>query len=244
MPERPKFVKDLVTKFTKANVPHFFKYAKDKDEWQVSEINNSFVNKLNNIIPNPRINCRSIGLGTVDYKLLMSNPDIECKVVFTDRGKLIKEKTDPLIVKYCELNSKYHFSLDNALKVDRTFSTEVLMNSQVRQDLKYKRISDEIKYELSQCGYTDNEIADILVKFLYGIKASKHKVALWLCYGDYILSNLEKHFKPQTKPIQCVDCGKWFEVGNKDNKTCRCYDCVNEHKRELIRLRVKKYREK
>ena len=47
------------------------------DEYQVEEINYSFVNKLNNIIPNPRINCRSIGLGKIDYRLLMNNQDIE-----------------------------------------------------------------------------------------------------------------------------------------------------------------------
>ena len=91
MPERPKFVRELVTLFTKENVPHFFKYAKDKEEWQVSEINNCFVNRLNNIIPNPRINCRGLGLDKVDHTLLMNNPDIDCRVVFTDRGKLIKE---------------------------------------------------------------------------------------------------------------------------------------------------------
>lgn len=244
MPERPKFVKELVTKFTKTNVPHFFKYAKDKDEWQVSEINNSFVNKLNSIIPNPRINCRGLGLGNIDYSLLMSNPDIECKVEFTDKGKLIKEKTDPLIVKYCELNKKYSFSINNASKVDNSFSAEVLKNSKIKQDIKYKKISDEIKYELSQFGYTDREIADILVKFSYGIKESKHKMVLWLCYGDYILENLEKHFKLQTKVIQCIDCGEWFEVSNKDNKTCRCHNCTNEHKRELTRLRVQKHRTK
>ena len=42
----------------------------------------------------------------------MHNPDIECRVDFTDRGKLIKEKTDPLIVKYCELSSKHHFQIN------------------------------------------------------------------------------------------------------------------------------------
>ena len=91
-------------------------------------------------------------------------------------------------------------------------------------------------------GYSDMEVADILVKFLYGIKESKHKMVLWLCYGDYIYENLSNHMKLQTKDIQCIDCGKWFSVSIKDNKTCRCNECNVEHKRELNRLRVQKYR--
>lgn len=241
-PERPKGIKELITEHTKDNLPHFFKYAKDKNDSQVINVNGSFVNKLNHIIPNPRINCRRLGLNDIDYKLLMSNPDIECKVMFTDKGKIIKEETDPLIVKYCELSKEHRFSLDNALRVQNAFSSEVLMKSQLRQDLIYKRISDEIKQELSQYGYTDSEVADILVKFLYGIKKTKYKATLWLCYGDIVFENLEKNVKCKTKEIQCIDCGEWIEVKNKDTGTCRCAECTAEHKRELARLRKRKQR--
>ena len=230
-PERPEFAKELITKYTKENVPHFFKYAKDKNDNQVTVKNESFVNKLdnNNVIPNPRINFRNIGLGKIDYIFMMNNPGVECKVAFTDKGKLIKEETDPLIVKYCELNKMHHFALDSTLKFDNAFSSEVLSKSQVRHDMKYRKVYDEIKEELSKFGYTDYEVADILVKFLYGIKKSKHKSALWLCYGDIIVENLERYCKPQTKAIKCVDCGEWFEVGIKDNRTRRCHECKLEY---------------
>ena len=227
-PERPDFAKELITGYTKENVPHFFKYAKDKSENQIVDANDSFVNKLDKMIPNPRINCRKLGLGQIDYRFMMDNPDIECRVSFTDKGKLIAEETDPLIVKYCELNKMHHFALDNTLKFDNTFSAEVMSKSQVRHDMKYKKVYDEIKEELSGFGYTDCEVSDILVKFLYGVKQSKHKSALWLCYGDIIVENLERYFKPQTKAVKCVDCGQWFEVGIKDNRTCRCHECKIE----------------
>lgn len=243
MPERPKFVRELVTSFTKENVPHFFKFAKDKEEHQVSKLNNSFVNKLNKIIPNPRINCRKLGLDKIDYTLLMNNPDIECKVVFTDRGKIVKEETDPLIVKYYELNKKYGYSINNAKKSDKSFSYEILKNSKLRQDLRYKKIYLDIKQELSVFGYSDMEVSDILVKFLYGIKESKHKMVLWLCYGDYIYENLSNKIKFQTKTIQCVDCGEWIYIPVKDNKRCRCDECNAEYKREQTRLRVQRHRQ-
>ena len=241
-PERPREIKELITSHTKELLPHFFEYAKDKSEHQVLGANETFVNKLESMIPNPRINTRKLGLGKIDYIFMMSNPDIECKVEFTDKGKLIKEKTDPLIVKYCELNSKHHFALESSLRIDKTFSADSIRKSQYMQHLKCKRASDEIKYELSQFGYSDEEVADILVKFLYGVKKSKHKVALWMCYGDYILNNLEKYFKPQTKVVQCVDCGEWFEVGIFDSATCRCEECNINHKRYLARLRKQKQR--
>jgi hypothetical protein len=43
MPTRPEWFKPMVSKFTQNPVPHFFKYAKDKEEHQVAELNDCFV---------------------------------------------------------------------------------------------------------------------------------------------------------------------------------------------------------
>lgn len=241
-PERPEFAKELITGYTNENVPHFFKYAKDKNKSQVVESNKSFVNKLDKMIPNPRINCRKLGLNPIDCYLMMDNPDIECKVELTDKGKIVKENTDPLIVRYCELSKNHYLSLGDALRIDQTFSAEVLMKSRIKKDLKYKKAHDEIKEELSKFGYSDKEIADILVKFLYSVGKSKHKAALWLCYGDIIVENLEKYFKPQTKAVQCVDCGEWFEIGIFDSKTDRCEECYKEYRKAYYREKKREQR--
>lgn len=233
-PERPEHIHEIITGYTKENLPHFFTYAKDKSENQVVDINNSFVNKLNKVIPNPRINCRYLGLGKIDYNLLMNNPDIECRAKL-DRGRLVEDETDPLIVKYCELNSNHHFSMDSVSSSDK---------SKNKNDLKYDAIKNDMKYELSQFGYSDVEIADILIKYLYGVKNSRYKEALWLCYGDIIVENLEVYFKPQTKAIQCIDCGEWIEVNIKDNETCRCNECKKEHLKQVRREQNKRAYEK
>lgn len=39
----------------------------------------------------------------------------------------------------------------------------------------------------------------------------------------------------KTKIIQCIDCGEWFEVDIKDNKSCRCDTCQLERKRSIDR---------
>lgn len=240
MPERPDFVKKLVTKFTKVNVPYFFKYAKDKEDFQVAEINNSFVNKLSTIIPNPRINCRKLGLKTIDYRLLMKNPKINFNIEFTDNGKLVKENTDPMIVKYYELNQKYHFKIDT--ECVNTIKGDMLTNTQAKQDIFFKVITEEIKTELLKYGRSEDEIADILVKILYHIKPNKHKNILWLCYGDYILFNLQNNFRISTKEIQCVDCGEWFYVDIMDSRTCRCSKCREEYRRIYFRETKRKQR--
>lgn len=233
MPERPKFAKELITYFTKSNVPHFFMYAKDKEDWQVADINNSFVNKLEDKIPNPRISCKYIYDGKVtklnkpDFSLMMNNPEIEVNIVKSKSGKLI-EGTNPIILKYVEKAKEYWQKINAVLVQD--YPRDALSKTQIRKEVSYKKIVDEVKYELSQFGYSDIDVADILVKYLYDIKESKYKDLLWTCYGEYILSNIEKHLKSKVKEIQCVDCGEWFEVNIKDTKTCRCSICQKEYR--------------
>ena len=205
----------------------------------MSDANSSLVNRLSDIIPNPRINCRRLGLDKIDYRLMMHDIDAMCNVAFTDNGKIIKEKTDPLIVRYCELNKKYQFALNDAVM---GFSSDDSSKSKLCRDMKYMAISRQIVDELSVYGYSDVEIADMLVKFLYGIKNGKNKMALWLCYGDIVYDNLSRNIKPKTKEIQCVDCGKWFSVSVKDNETCRCHDCYAEYRKAYYREKKREQR--
>lgn len=149
-----------------------------------------------------------------------------------------------MIVKYCELNQKYHFKIN--MECADNLGSNLLSKSAIRQELYYQKIAKEIRYELSQFGYSESEIADILVKFLYYVKPSKHKSVLWFCYGKYIFENIRKHIKLKMKTIQCVDCGEWFEVASdkKHLKTCRCDKCDIEYKNMLNRNRVNKCRNK
>ncbi len=80
-PERPKEIKKLISKYTKRKLPHFFIYAKDKKRHQVESINNSTVNKLLKIIPNPRVSLNKLKLDDFDYNMLIlddyKNKDME-----------------------------------------------------------------------------------------------------------------------------------------------------------------------
>lgn len=245
-PERPKYIHKDITAFTKGNVPHFFVYAKDKKETQVENTNESLVNKLEYKIKNPRLNCRNLKdskgrkLGDIDYTKLINNPNIKCKVSFNKNGTINEDKTDPLIVKYCELNKEYHFKV-NGECID--MPRDSITNTQMKHDLFFKRVGNEIKAELSKFGYTDSEITDILVKFLYHVKPSKHKAVLWFCYGKYIVENLKKNnCKLTTKTVQCVDCGEWFETSIFDSVKDRCDKCYEEYRKKYYREKKREQR--
>ena len=211
-PQRPKEIDKAIRDFTGKKVPYFFIYAKDKEEAQVEEKNNSIVNKLDSIIPSPRINTRKLGFKPIEYRYLMHDVNIEID--------------DKLIKKYTELNNTYHF--------------KVSMKDEFQNNLHY--LACQIREELSKFGYSEIEVCDMLVKYLYGNKR-RYKELLWFCYGKYIVENLKKNYQyKKTKTIQCVDCGEWFEVDVNNVKTCRCEKCSILHNRELRRLQTQRYR--
>lgn len=238
-PTRPDDMNEEINSYTNQRLPHFFKYAKDKKDRQIIDANDSFINKLERMIPNPRINFKRLGIGDVDYRKLMHNQDIEFDLSFGRNGKIIENETDPIIVAYCNFDRKYYLAIDSSLSSNKVNVNE----SYARTKLKHRRIRDEIRDELSKFGYSDEEIVDVLVRYLYGNNRN-NKSALWLCYGDIIYRNLtDNNMKKMTKDVQCVDCGEWFEVDKFDSATCRCPECVIEHKRRLSRERKRKQRE-
>lgn len=208
-PERPKDIDTAIREFTGKKVPYFFIYAKDKDVSQVLEMNNSIVNKLCRLIPNPRINTRKLGLQPINHEYLMHDSNIK-----TDEN---------LIKRYTELNNTYHF--------------KVSMKDEFQNNLQY--LASLVREELSAFGYSDSEVSDMLVKYLYEKKNRKAKELLWFCYGNYIVKNLKNnlHVK-KTKSVQCIDCSEWFET-DIYSKSCRCKSCQHEYRKLCDRERKK-----
>lgn len=104
----------------------------------------------------------------------------------------------------------------------------------------------KIREEFNSLGYSDETIADMLTEYLYG-REKRYKQLFWLCYGQYIINNLERNLTvPKTKFVQCIDCGEWMEVSAKNNETNRCMKCYSIYrkkykaKKEKIRRQQKK----
>ena len=218
-PEFPKEISEQIKEFTNKKLPAFFEYAKDKkvsddkNKTQVEKRNGSFVNKLYDVIPNKSINTRGLQLGKLDYHKMMSNVNTTCK----------KEVSDL----YDELNKKYRYKIN--------------MKDEYIDNLRY--VACQIRDEFSKFGYSNEELTDMLVKYLYG-NNKRSKQLFWFCYGQYVVKNLESNIPiKKTKFIQCVDCGEWFEVDINNVKTCRCEECNLTHNRELRRLQTQRYRQ-
>ena len=129
-----------------------------------------------------------------------------------------------LIEKYTKLNNTYHF--------------KVSMKDEFQNNLQF--LACQIREELSAFGYSEIEVSDMLVKYLYEKKNRKAKELLWFCYGKCIVENL-KHNYPikKTKAVQCIDCEEWFEA-DIYSKSCRCKNCQHEYKKMKERERKRK----
>ena len=229
-PEFPDELTKSIQQYTINKLPAFFEFAKDKSPEQITERNNSFVNKLYSLIPDTKIDLRKLKLGHIDYKLLMNNPDLE--IDDWENNEVIKE--------YLEISRTINLQLNSILN-DKLQSPDVMSKSQVRLNVKYGLIIQKTRRVLFGIESDVNKITDMLVKYLYGYKNSKHKTLLWLCYGDVIYQNLSDNLSKQFKEIQCIDCGKWISVSILNYTQRRCYDCQkiyrNQYQKELMKNR-------
>ena len=239
-PTRPKEIDEKIKAFTKNKLPHFFIYAKDKEKEQVEEVNKTLVNRLDKAIPNPKIDCRKIDLGKINYKVLMDNSDIEVKVKFDEKGRMIEEETDEVILAYSKIIKENLMDAGVLTKIQKisSFDIDKLEKWNIKQKIM-KDMSNKIIDELMKYGYSKKELADIFVKFQYHIKPNKRKTILWLCFGDIIFDNIEKNLKTMTEEElnmavkECDDCGKEFFV-KANSRIKRCDKCRKKRRGIIV----------
>lgn len=170
------------------------------------------MNRLYSLIPNPKIDLRCLKLDPFDYKMLMKNSTRTCP--------------KDLIALYETENNKYKYSINQLYSDGR----------EEDYDDSIRKVAIVEKNKFLELGYSEEELADMLVEYNYGTKKKRRKQLLWLCFGDLIYENLKNNLQVQgtnvfTKIIRCVDCGEYVDVSIKDTKTCRCSACQYEYKK-------------
>lgn len=160
-PTRPDVVDVVISQYVKNKVPHFFQHAKDKEVDKVEPINNSTVNRLNDIIPNKRINFAKVA-GKFDYNMLMKNPRVNLD--------------DDIIHTYTKLDRSKKWMMK---KQEDIKSTDKLYIYRLIRD-ELLKINNDVEY-----------VTDVLIKHLYRDKNSKHKTTLWESFGEQIVINLQ-----------------------------------------------------
>ena len=159
---RPKNIDKIIKSYTKAQVPNFFIYAKDKEIGNVENTNNSTMNRISSMIPNSKIKY-SKTIGKFDYQMLM-NKDSDFTI-----------KRNPILDKY-DYWQKHWKSIAN------------LEDVHVDQDdlWAFKKIREDL-LSLGEKDYVINT----LIVYSYTVKKTSTKKLLWSCFGKEIIENLK-----------------------------------------------------
>ncbi|MFF2890761.1 hypothetical protein [Paenibacillus sp. NPDC057967] len=214
-PEFPDTVSERIREFKRTKLPHFFRYAKDKDVKEVAPTNQSVVNRLSTIVPNRRINFSAANLGHFNYQTLMRNKRVTLK----------SDEAQAIIAKYTELDTgKY-------MKSFRKY-----------EETAIPYVYTSIRQQILEVNANLNYVVDVLVKYLYVEKASSYKTTLWSSFGDVIVSNLRRNIDERLDDgfILCADCGERAELVRQ--RQIRCQPCHEARTRE--RKRIQKRRER
>ena len=207
-PTRPKKVDKIIKSYTKAKVPYFFQFAKDKLPTQVEQPNHSTMNRLSLAIPEQKIKyCKTIN--KFDYRMLMN------QIIGFD----IQENS-----KIIECYKYYNTHQNHLFKVEDE-------NHSNQEDLfMYQYIRDKI---LEETGAELSYVVNTLVAYLYTVQKTGTKKMLWACFGDVIVANLKANVSGKVCPI----CGRRF-APKRGNQDIYCSDeCYLEGNRQKSRER-------
>lgn len=242
-PVVPDYVNEIIVKYTKSKVPHFFMYAKGKKRSQVEDLSDNVVDRIEGLFPSKKLNFnfKQNNIGSLDYRVLMKNPDIGVD--------------DEIVKRFKCVVSKLNFNNVDDKKMHTYLAT-------------YENAKREIVGSDSL-----NDVVDHVIWDLFSAHKSAKKKAFWVLFGDVVYENIcnnidndfvqcercrkrfyktanhqkyckkcQGYIKQGVKTLVCVDCGKEFEVTSKNTQSVRCCDCRLAYKRERDRIRQRKYR--
>ncbi len=181
-PEFPPAVKKQVSKYTTTKLPAFFVYAKDKTPSQVTAPNGSLVNRICDKIKDHPIRTHSICAGPLEYRKMMSDPQIVC-------DRTISDLYDRLARQYRYMSNTKEDSKDN---------------------LRY--LADKIRETFREPGYSDETVADMLTQYLYGGKKRYKQLLWFCYGNNIVENLKKNTDQQKTKYIRCPECGEWSEV--------------------------------
>lgn len=194
MVTRPETIDIQMKEAIHGKVPHFFIYAKNRENHQVEPTNNSFINKLENKIIRTRLNFKATNLGKLNYHYLMNNEDVEIDQAIID--------------KYQEIGRKYHFRLNIKPEVsDKPLNLNIVVLNIMKEFMNVNP------------AYSFSDITDMLVKYLYHERKNVSKKDMfWNVFGWEVLKNLKNKVPKNSK--QCVICGTRFVPNGNRQKYC------------------------
>lgn len=230
----PKEVEEQLNNAVKGKLPYFFKWAKDKENEQITERNNSTVNRIANHVPKYKFQYTANKFPKFDYHMLMHNPSM------VQNNDVIE-----LVSKYNDLASRMGVINKKSDSSANYIDYKIL-------ELKEAVMEDRDPYD----------VVDAIILGIFGIKNSKRKAAFWMAFGDIVLENLKANLVGQASniceqcymrfedtrdgkcpccgkpyiPLKigiCIDCGEKFNVYSRSKANqFRCPDCQSIYRRK------------
>jgi len=210
-PVIPKHILKKYKKYSRKKVPHFFIYAKGKNQNQVEPIGKCNIDRIFSIVKSKRIVFKNL-LGKYSYKTLMFNPNININT----------EKAKKIINLYKSIHEKNirklsHIDLNN---IDFEEKKKILMQMEYNSNKQRKMFLEIAEKNLEY-------VTDVLIKSL---RDDINKDTLWKLFGDVIYSNIRNNLKG-TKI--CKQCSSRFIPAN--NKAKYCKECAYKKQLKLSR---------
>lgn len=226
MPERPKNEQAMLSRYTSVKLPRFFVFAKDKRENQTLPPNDSIVNRLFNSIVNPRLNFSKIGVGRPDWKMLVSNPDVEIDQRVIDR--------------YTELSRDYHLKM-NPTNYNAAYLATVIKNDLEQFGYDSYQLADMLVKHLYSTNNKRKEVlwrvfgSEILEHMRMNIPEPKTRIVQCVDCGEY--------FETVTRnATRCPECQRAFrnfqsDVSHRNAKVMSAVKSAVIPKDVLIKLK-------
>ena len=213
-PTRPSEIHSLIQSYNRQKTPYFFQYAKDKTPSQISPKNNSCVNRIQDIVGNPKFDFQTKQLGKLNYKMLLYDKRIDTK----------SERAQNVIDDFKALLKQYNLKL----------------NDTGDEHDNYAYIAKKIKDELFRKYYDDRYVCDVLTKHYFYDKHTVRKKMFLICFSDIINENLCKNLDDNI--VFCQDCGEQIELSLYNRKTTRCEKCYEEYRKKYERDKKRRQR--
>ncbi|MGE6488490.1 hypothetical protein [Paenisporosarcina sp. NPDC076898] len=184
----PLELSNKLKKLDSVKLPTFFIQAKDKKRKQVTERNNSTVNRLYDVMQTKRL---MFDNQDFDYKVLMNNANV---------------KVDDVIVKkYKELTATRYFKMQTQLELQGDTPARLFAIQVLRKELL--ELNEDINY-----------VVDVLIKHLHGSEYSKFMwdcfgaEILWNMksnLGKLKRCECTEEFEPASnRQVKCTDCAE------------------------------------
>lgn len=167
------------------------------------------MNRISASIPDPKLKF-SKTVSKFDYRMLMN---LDCDFSLSEEDTVVKAYD------YWNMRQK-NFSQDDE-------------NIKGKDLYCFRKMRERI---IEESGKDIDYVVNTLVAYLYTVRKTSAKKALWECFGDVILANLKKNLEGKGKI--CQICGKRFTPSPKAQHalTCsqKCSDALkNIRKTEL-----------